>query len=90
MLAVYRAGAQAAEAYETPVAKLRVTFFAADRQEGEDPSLGWSELLGERLELARIGGSHWSIVRPPQLEKLAREIARRIRTHSPSGELSLA
>jgi thioesterase domain-containing protein len=90
MLAVYQAGANAAAAYDAPPAEMRVSFFAADRSEAEDPSLGWRDLLGDRLEVTRIGGSHWSIVRPPQLEKLAREIARRIRSRSPSGELSLA
>jgi thioesterase domain-containing protein len=90
MLAVYRAGASAAEAYEAPPAKVTVTFFAADRNEGEDLTFGWADLLGERLEVTRIGGTHRSIVKPPYIEKLAREIARRIRSHSPSAELSLA
>ena len=67
-----------------------MTFFAADRGADEDPSLGWSELLGKHLDVIRIGGSHLSIVKPPYLEKLAREISLRIKTRSPSDELSLA
>jgi thioesterase domain-containing protein len=90
MLGVYQAGTKAAEAYDAPPAKTRVTFFAADRNEGEDLSFGWSGVLGDRLEVIRIGGSHRSIVKSPHIEKLAREIARRIRSHSPSSELSFA
>ena len=90
MLAVYRAGAHAAQTYEAPAAKVRVTFFAADRHEGDDPVLGWGELLGERVDLIKIGGSHLSIVKPPHIEKLAREIARRITSHSSRTELSFA
>ncbi|HKT26875.1 non-ribosomal peptide synthetase [Dyella sp.] len=90
MLAVYEAGANAAEAYEAPAVDMPVTYFAAERDEGEDLTSGWQDLLGQRLDVVRIGGSHHSIVKPPHLEKLAREISRRIRSHSPSGELSLA
>ena len=90
VLAVYRAGAAAGTGYEAPPAEVTVTFFAADRGADEDPSLGWSELLGKHLDVIRIGGSHLSIVKPPYLEKLAREISLRIKTRSPSDELSLA
>jgi amino acid adenylation domain-containing protein len=90
MLAVYQAGANAAEAYEAQAVDVPVTYFAAERDEGEDLTSGWQDLLGPRLDVVRIGGSHHSIVKPPHIEKLAREIARRIRSHSPSGELSLA
>ncbi|WP_266157222.1 thioesterase domain-containing protein [Dyella silvatica] len=88
VLAVYRAGATAAVEYEAPPTATTVTYFAADRGEGEDVSFGWGELLGERLEVMRIGGSHASIVKAPRIEKLAREIARRLRRRSPSAELS--
>jgi thioesterase domain-containing protein len=90
MLAVYQAGANAAEAYEASPLDVPVTYFAAERDEGEDLTSGWQELLGQRLDVVRIGGSHHSIVKPLHIEKLAREISRRIRSHSPSGELSLA
>jgi len=90
MLAVYQAGANAAETYDAPKMDAPVTYFAAERGEGEDLTSGWQDLLGQRLEVVRIGGSHHTIVKPPHIEKLAREISRRIRSHSPSGELSLA
>ncbi|MFC5743592.1 non-ribosomal peptide synthetase [Dyella tabacisoli] len=88
VLAVYRAGATVAVEYEAPSTATTVTYFAADRGEGEDVSFGWGELLGDSLEIMRIGGSHTSIVKAPRIEKLAREIARRLRRRSPSAELS--
>jgi amino acid adenylation domain-containing protein len=89
ILAVYRAGAEAAAAYEAPSVATNVNFFAADRNEGEDLTFGWSDLLGARLEATRIGGSHLSIVKSPCIEILARELSGRIKRHSPSAELSL-
>jgi thioesterase domain-containing protein len=61
-----------------------VTYFAADRREGEDVALGWRELLGRHLEVSRIGGSHLSIVKAPLLEKLARDISVRIGRYAPN------
>jgi amino acid adenylation domain-containing protein len=77
-VALYEATARAADSYRAPVAGLPVTFFSAARGEGEDVSLGWRDLLGPTLDIVRIGGSHLSIVRPPLLDRLAREIAGRI------------
>jgi amino acid adenylation domain-containing protein len=90
VLAVYQAGAKAAAAYEAPPAGVKVTFFAADRTPDEDVTFGWGDLLGEYLEVTRIGGSHLSIVKPPRIDKLAREISGRIKRHFPSNELSSA
>jgi thioesterase domain-containing protein len=90
MLAVYRAGANAAETYDAPPVNVPVTYFAADRGDSEHLALGWGDLLGAHLDVVKIGGSHHSIVKPPHIEKLAREISRRIRSHSPTDELSLA
>jgi len=87
ILALYQAGAKAAETYRAPPAAVNVNFFAADRYEGEDMALGWSDLLGERLEVTSIGGSHFSIVRPPHIKKLAREISGKIKRDAPSAEL---
>ncbi|RDD80600.1 thioesterase domain-containing protein, partial [Dyella tabacisoli] len=90
ILALYQAGAKAAEAYRAPPAAIAVTFFAADRNADEDLSLGWAALLGERLEVTSIGGSHFSIVKPPHIKKLAREISGRIKPDAPSVELLFA
>jgi thioesterase domain-containing protein len=90
MLAVYQAGARAAANYHAPSVPVTVSFFAADRQEGEDITLGWRELIGAHLDVTSIGGSHLSIVKPPYIEALARELSGRIRRHSKSAELSFA
>nr|WP_231873860.1 non-ribosomal peptide synthetase [Luteibacter rhizovicinus] len=87
-LALYRASARAADDYRALPAKAPVTFFAADRGEGDDLTLGWNDLLGKHLRVSRIGGSHLSIVRPPYIEKLARDIAGRLHSHAPKIELS--
>ena len=65
-------------------AQLPVTYFAADRLEGEDVALGWREVLGRQLEVSRIGGSHLSIVKPPLVDKLARDISARIGRYTPN------
>ena len=82
--ALYEACGRAADDYRPPVAQLPVTYFAADRREGEDVALGWRELLGRHLEVSRIGGSHLSIVKAPLVEKLARDISVRIARYAPN------
>jgi thioesterase domain-containing protein/acyl carrier protein len=87
-LSLYQSSAKAADDYRALPAKAPVTYFAADRAEGDDLTLGWNELLGKHLRVSRIGGSHLSIVRPPYIEKLARDIAGRLHSHSPKIELT--
>jgi thioesterase domain-containing protein/acyl carrier protein len=88
-LALYQASAKAADEYRAPPARAAVTFFAADRAEGDDLTLGWNEVLGKHLRVARIGGTHLSIVRPPYIEKLARDIAGRLQGHPTKIEWSV-
>ncbi|WP_323135334.1 non-ribosomal peptide synthase/polyketide synthase [Dyella silvatica] len=90
ILALYQAGAGAAESYQAPAAAMTVNFFAADRYEGEDLALGWGGLLGPWLEVTSIGGSHYSIVQPPHIKKLAREISAKIKPDGTSVELLFA
>jgi len=88
ILAVHVGGAKAAIEYETPATEATVILLTADDHDVEDPTLGWGDLLGERLHVTRIGGSHMSIVKPPYIEKLAHEISNRIKRYSASAELS--
>jgi len=88
VLALYRSGAKAADDYRPPVIAAPVTFFAAERGQGQDITLGWAALLGKRLQVTRIGGSHLSIVKPPHIDKLAREISSRIGRPAPGSEPS--
>ena len=76
ILALYRAGSQAAVSYHTPPPATPVTLFTADRAAGEDATLGWADLLGTHLQVEPVGGTHASIVRPPWVEKLATAIFR--------------
>ena len=82
-VALYEAGARAGDDYRPPAARLPVTFFAADRAEGEEVSLGWRDLLGKNLEVVKIGGTHLSMVRPPLAGKLAQQMAHRMQLHAP-------
>jgi thioesterase domain-containing protein len=74
-----------------PPAAFRVVFFAARERQtisglddgiaAEDPTLGWSDLLGDRLALVTIPGSHASMIVEPHVEVLARELDRRLDLH---------
>ncbi|WP_346949909.1 amino acid adenylation domain-containing protein, partial [Dyella sp.] len=83
-VALYEACGRAADDYRPPAAQLPVTYFAADRHEGDEVSLGWRDLVGRHLEVSRIGGSHLSIVSAPLNEKLARDISARIGRYTPN------
>jgi thioesterase domain-containing protein len=79
ILALYRAAARAAVNYQAPImasATTTVSLFAADRPAEEDETLGWGSLLGERLQVMKIGGTHMTIVRPPHIAKLGAAISR--------------
>ncbi|MDF4005205.1 amino acid adenylation domain-containing protein [Luteibacter sp. PPL552] len=76
---IYRTSGKAGDDYLPPAARVPVTYFAAERREGEDVSLGWHDLVGAHLDVVRIGGTHTSIVRPPLADRLARELSRRLR-----------
>jgi len=84
----YFAHANAAIKYKAPLAPVAVSLFMADEHRGDDVTMGWGELLGEQLEVMRIGGNHLSIVKPPYIEKLAREISGKLKRHFPPAELS--
>ncbi|HSI52112.1 MAG TPA: amino acid adenylation domain-containing protein, partial [Ideonella sp.] len=90
IVALYVAGAKAADAYRPPLIAAPVSFYAAARREGEDLTLGWAALLGKRLRVTPIGGSHHTIVKPPHLEKLAREISACLQRHGAGSEPSPA
>jgi thioesterase domain-containing protein len=87
-VARYDALARAADDYRPPAAQLPVTFFAADRREGEELTLGWRDVLGQHLDVSRIGGTHLSIVKAPRVEKLARDISERIVHYTPNLNLT--
>jgi phthiocerol/phenolphthiocerol synthesis type-I polyketide synthase D len=62
-----------ARPYDAPVALF--TGFENRRQAGGDPSLRWSTYLRNGLEVVPLPGEHKEILRPPNVEVAAREIA---------------
>jgi amino acid adenylation domain-containing protein len=75
ILAVYCAGAQAANEYQPQAGTCTVYLYTADRAGVDDTSLGWAATLGAQLQVSKIGGTHFSIVRTPHIEKLGRAIS---------------
>ncbi|MBY0573336.1 MAG: amino acid adenylation domain-containing protein, partial [Undibacterium sp.] len=84
IVACYQASAKASVEYQAPLMPstssmpLKVELFSADRKVTEDVTMGWGELLGDRLHITAIGGSHASIVLPPYIEKLGRAISQKL------------
>jgi thioesterase domain-containing protein len=53
----------------------RTVLFSARDEQRTDDSLGWRELLGDRLEIVPVGGSHQSMVRAPNASPLGRALS---------------
>ena len=49
-------------------------FYAADERR-PDPSLGWQEIAGGRLEMTPVSGTHWSMVDTPHVGSLGAAIS---------------
>jgi thioesterase domain-containing protein/aryl carrier-like protein len=73
-LGIYRGQAAAQRRYRpTPTAATVHLFTAAD-ETGQDPQRGWGALLGSRLRVQPIGGTHQTIVLPPHAADVAAAI----------------
>ena len=70
-LKVVRAINRAIISYYPQPIQIPIYLFAADNLLGDDPSRGWGTLVGERLNLKPIGGTHASIMEQPHLQRLA-------------------
>jgi glycosyltransferase involved in cell wall biosynthesis len=75
-LDVLRANTQAMQDYTPRVYPGRVIVFRADEQPAgdHDPSLGWSGLAAEGLEVYSIPGNHSTMVREPHVQALAERL----------------
>jgi amino acid adenylation domain-containing protein len=51
-----------------------VAYFCARDEQRADPTLGWASVLGDRLHLRTVPGSHYSVVAAPNAQLLAREM----------------
>ena len=71
-----------------PIAADGVLFVARDEAAPESAALGWSRLLGGRLTVTKVPGSHQTIFISPQVSVLAEELARRLESSSqpPQGQ----
>jgi amino acid adenylation domain-containing protein len=68
-----------AENYKPQPIEADVTLFAAeDELSPESVSRGWSRVIGGRLELQKIPGSHQTIFTRPQVSILAQEVRKRL------------
>ena len=52
-----------------------VSLFAAAEEARVDTTLGWRQLLGERLVVATTGGTHMSMLEPPHIGALSRALS---------------
>ncbi len=54
---------------------LRVHLYVASEEHHPAPDLGWSDAIGGRhLAIERVGGDHFSMLQPPHVQALAREL----------------
>jgi thioesterase domain-containing protein len=77
-LAVLQATAQANFSYSAPQLSVPVFLFTATDEDRSDGTLGWGSLLGDRIQLTPIGGTHRTIVEPPHVEALGKAISRKL------------
>ncbi|WP_186156384.1 non-ribosomal peptide synthetase [Burkholderia gladioli] len=73
-LTVAAATQQAVLAYRPAPLPTPVTLFVATGEAREDATLGWVPLLGERLQVVRVEGTHMSLVTMPHVQALGAAI----------------
>ena len=72
---VFKINAQAMQNYRPEASSTRVTLFKAGEQEEADETMGWSALTSGEIEIHRVPGSHFTIVREPYVSSLAEQLA---------------
>jgi thioesterase domain-containing protein/acyl carrier protein len=74
---VYEADVRALSGYEARAQECRVQLFAAGGQAGTrdvDAALGWGELATLGVEVHRVAGDHYTMMRAPHVDALAEEL----------------
>jgi syringomycin synthetase protein SyrE len=75
-LAVAHGIQEAVLAYRpAPLVAAPVTLLAASGVEREDRTLGWGTLLGERLRIVPVDGTHLTMVEAPQVDSLGKALS---------------
>jgi thioesterase domain-containing protein len=72
---VFKINVQAMQNYRPEASSTRVTLFKAGEQEEADETMGWGALTSGEIEIHRVRGSHFTIVREPYVRSLAEQLA---------------
>ena len=75
-LEVFKANMRAMEGYRPRVYEGKVVLLQAERQPpgGHDRTHGWGQLAAGGVEVARVPGDHYTMVRAPQVQVLAERL----------------
>ena len=74
---VYEADVRALYGYEARAQECRVQLFMAGERAGgqdEDAAFGWGDLATQGVEVHRVGGDHYTMMRGPHVGTLAEEL----------------
>jgi thioesterase domain-containing protein len=77
MFTVFQANSQATLSYVPKIYPQRITLFRSREKlsmNHQDPTLGWSELTTEKVEVIRVPGNHLTMLRKPCVEVLAQQL----------------
>ena len=72
---VFKINVQAMQSYRPAASSMRVTLLKASEQEVADETMGWGALTSGEIEIHRVPGSHFTIVREPYVRSLAEQLA---------------
>ncbi len=77
MFTVFQANSQATLSYVPKIYPHRITLLRSGEKlstSHQDPTLGWSELTTEQVEVIKVPGNHLTMLRKPCVEVLARQL----------------
>jgi thioesterase domain-containing protein len=72
---VFKINVQAMQNYRPEASSTRVTLLRAGEQEVADETMGWDALTSGEIEIHRVPGNHFTIVREPYVRSLAEQLA---------------
>jgi thioesterase domain-containing protein len=92
ILRVYQANSQATlnyvpQVYPNPITLLRTSVQSSIAH--QDPTLGWSKLAGENVEVHWVPGNHLTMIKKPHVQVLAKQLRISIEKAQASGTLHL-
>jgi len=78
LFAVFRANLRAMERYTVQPYEGHLLLFRAAEGAVADGDLGWGERAARGVELQLLPGNHFSLLREPQVRRIAAELGRRL------------